>query len=58
MPTAGATARTAWHLPAGAWWTDAWTGETYEGGTRRHGRRTADRIPLFLRSRATLPVAE
>ncbi len=30
--TAGATVRTA-YLPAGAWWTDAWTGETYEGGT-------------------------
>ncbi len=25
--TAGATVRTA-YLPAGAWWTDAWTGET------------------------------
>ncbi|MFD3588493.1 TIM-barrel domain-containing protein [Streptomyces sp. NPDC058683] len=55
--TAGATARTA-YLPAGAWWTDAWTGESYEGGTAVTVDAPLDRIPLFLRDGAELPVAE
>jgi alpha-D-xyloside xylohydrolase len=55
--TAGATARTA-YLPAGAAWTDAWTGETYEGGRSVTVDAPLDRIPLFLRDGARLPVAE
>lgn len=55
--TAGATVRTA-YLPAGAWWTDAWTGETYEGGAAVTVDAPLDRIPLFLRDGARLPVAE
>jgi alpha-D-xyloside xylohydrolase len=55
--TAGATARTA-YLPAGASWTDAWTGETYEGGRAVTVDAPLDRIPLFLRDGARLPVAE
>ncbi|GAA2655736.1 glycoside hydrolase family 31 protein [Streptomyces vastus] len=55
--TAGATARTA-YLPAGARWMDAWTGETYEGGAAVTVDAPLDRIPLFLRDGARLPVAE
>ncbi|MFH8395211.1 TIM-barrel domain-containing protein [Streptomyces sp. NPDC018036] len=55
--TAGATARTA-YLPAGARWTDAWTGVTYEGGAAVTVDAPLDRIPLFLRDGARLPVAE
>ncbi|CAM5699986.1 Glycosyl hydrolase OS=Streptomyces glaucescens OX=1907 GN=SGLAU_05580 PE=3 SV=1 [Streptomyces glaucescens] len=55
--TAGATARTA-YLPAGGTWTDAWTGETYEGGAAVTVDAPLDRIPLFLRDGARLPVAE
>ncbi len=55
--TAGATVRTA-YLPAGAGWTDAWTGETYEGGRSVTVDAPLDRIPLFLRDGARLPVAE
>ncbi|MEY2246121.1 TIM-barrel domain-containing protein [Streptomyces sp. BF23-18] len=54
--TAGATARTA-YLPAGARWTDAWTGVSYEGGAAVTVDAPLDRIPLFLRDGARLPVA-
>ncbi|MFF4541310.1 TIM-barrel domain-containing protein [Streptomyces aureus] len=55
--TAGATARTV-YLPAGARWTDAWTGAKYEGGAPVTVEAPLDRIPLFLRDGARLPVAE
>ncbi|MGW1068521.1 glycoside hydrolase family 31 protein [Streptomyces aureus] len=55
--TAGATARTV-YLPAGARWTDAWTGTEYEGGASVTVEAPLDRIPLFLRDGARLPVAE
>lgn len=55
--TAGARTRTA-YLPAGAWWTDAWTGETYEGGTAVTVDAPLERIPLFLRDGARLPVTK
>lgn len=54
---AGATDRTA-YLPAGARWTDAWTGEPYEGGAAVTVDAPLERIPLFLRDGAELPVAE
>jgi alpha-D-xyloside xylohydrolase len=54
--TAGATDRTA-YLPAGATWTDAWTGETYAGGGAVTVDAPLDRIPLFLRDGASLPIA-
>lgn len=38
--------------------TDAWTGETYEGGATVTVDAPLDRIPLFLRDGARLPVAE
>jgi alpha-D-xyloside xylohydrolase len=54
---AGATDRTV-HLPAGARWTDAWTGEAYEGGAAVTVEAPLERIPLFLRDGASLPVRE
>jgi alpha-D-xyloside xylohydrolase len=52
---AGARER-AVHLPAGARWTDAWTGQAYEGGTTAVVAAPLDRIPLFLRDGARLPI--
>ncbi|MFI6022617.1 substrate-binding domain-containing protein [Streptomyces sp. NPDC051287] len=46
------------YLPAGARWTDAWTGEPYEGGVAVTVDAPLERIPLFLRDGAELPVAE
>jgi alpha-D-xyloside xylohydrolase len=46
------------HLPAGARWTDAWTGEAYEGGQVVTVAAPIERIPLFLRDGARLPVRE
>ncbi|MDX8142458.1 glycoside hydrolase family 31 protein [Lentzea sp. BCCO 10_0061] len=46
------------HLPAGARWTDAWTGEEHEGGRTVTVAAPLDRIPLFLRDGARLPVRE
>ncbi len=53
----GARERTV-HLPAGAEWTDAWTGETYPGGGPVTVPAPLERIPLFLRDGAELPVRE
>ncbi|MER5180158.1 glycoside hydrolase family 31 protein [Streptomyces sp. NPDC002896] len=55
--TAGATDRTV-YLPAGARWTDAWTSDVYEGGTTVTVDAPLDRIPLFLRDGARLPIAQ
>jgi alpha-D-xyloside xylohydrolase len=52
---AGATSREV-YLPAGATWTDAWTGETHPGGGTVLAAAPLDRIPLFLRDGATLPI--
>ena len=57
MLAAGATSPDG-YLPAGARWTDAWTGETYEGGAAVTVDAPLDRIPLFLRDGARLPIAE
>lgn len=54
----------AWHgarerdmyLPAGSRWTDAWTGEGADGGTTVLAEAPLDRIPLFLRDDAELPI--
>ena len=53
---ARATSRAA-YLPAGARWTDAWTGEEYEGGRTVTVDAPLERIPLFLRDGAKPPVA-
>ncbi|MER5478887.1 TIM-barrel domain-containing protein [Streptomyces sp. NPDC002734] len=54
---AGATDRTV-YLPEGARWTDAWTGAVYEGGGAVTVDAPLERIPLFLRDGAVLPVRE
>ena len=54
----------AWHrarerevyLPAGSRWTDAWTGAACGGGETVHVEAPLDRIPLFLRDGAALPI--
>lgn len=58
-PVLEANAR-AWtvYLPAGASWRDAWTGEDYEGGQSVIVDAPLERIPLFLRDGAVLPIAE
>jgi alpha-D-xyloside xylohydrolase len=45
-------------LPAGARWTDVWSGEEHEGGQTVTVAAPLDRIPLFLRDGASLPVRE
>ncbi|MGW0735263.1 glycoside hydrolase family 31 protein [Streptomyces sp. NPDC002851] len=51
----GARTRTV-HLPAGARWTDAWTGEEYAGGSDVTVPAPLERIPLFQRDGARLPI--
>ncbi|MBP5860823.1 glycoside hydrolase family 31 protein [Streptomyces sp. LBUM 1478] len=53
---AGVT-RWSTYLPAGARWTDAWTGETYEGGRPVTVDAPLERIPVFLRDGASVPIA-
>jgi alpha-D-xyloside xylohydrolase len=45
------------YLPAGARWRDAWTGAEYEGGQQVTVPAPLDRIPLFLRDGASLPIS-
>ncbi|NJP46574.1 glycoside hydrolase family 31 protein [Actinacidiphila epipremni] len=54
---AGAREREVW-LPGGARWQDAWTGEEYAGGAVVRVAAPLERIPLFLRDGAELPIAE
>ena len=42
----------------GARWTDAWSGEEHEGGQTIVAEAPIERIPLFLRDGAALPVKE
>jgi alpha-D-xyloside xylohydrolase len=44
------------YLPKGATWRDAWTGEEHEGGQTVTVPAPLDRIPLFLRDGAHLPI--
>ena len=52
---AGLTQRPV-YLPAGAQWTNAWTGEVLPGGQTVTVAAPLDTIPLFLRDGADLPV--
>ena len=54
---AGAKSRKV-YLPAGAKWTDAWTGKAYEGGQCIEADAPIDIIPLFLKDGVKLPIAE
>lgn len=44
------------YLPAGASWTDAWSGATYAGGKTISADAPLERIPLYLRDKADLPI--
>jgi alpha-D-xyloside xylohydrolase len=48
----------AWdvYLPKGASWRDAWTGQEYTGGQTVSVPAPLERIPLFLRDGAQLPI--
>ncbi len=51
----GATSRKV-YLPAGARWTDAWTGRELNGGQAIQADAPLDRIPLYLRDGRKLPI--
>ena len=51
---AGATNRKV-YLPAGATWTDFWTGETYPGGQTMDTASPIETMPLFVRAGAIIP---
>lgn len=53
---AGARSREV-YLPAGARWTDAFTGEEFDGGRTVTAEAPLARIPVFLRDDAAVPVA-
>lgn len=44
------------YLPGGASWTNAWTGETFEGGQKVHVAAPIEQIPLFTRDGYKLPM--
>jgi len=44
------------YLPAGTTWTDAWSRQTFDGGQRIVAEAPLDRIPLYLRADAQLPI--
>ncbi|MCB0025789.1 MAG: hypothetical protein KDD91_22305, partial [Caldilinea sp.] len=52
---AGVTQRPI-YLPAGAQWTNAWSGEVLAGGQTVTVDAPLQTIPLFLRDGATLPI--
>jgi alpha-D-xyloside xylohydrolase len=52
----GGARRWRLYLPAGATWQDAWTEEGYAGGQWIETQAPLDRIPLYLRDGARLPV--
>jgi alpha-D-xyloside xylohydrolase len=46
------------YLPLGARWTDARTGEEHEGGEVLSVGAPLERIPVFLRDAAEVPIRE
>jgi alpha-D-xyloside xylohydrolase len=44
------------YLPAGANWTDAWTGRQLKGGQTIEAAAPLERIPLYLRNGRALPI--
>jgi alpha-D-xyloside xylohydrolase len=51
----GATKRKV-YLPAGATWTDAWTGNKFKGGQTITAAAPLEKIPLYLKNRRKMPV--
>ena len=51
----GARSR-AVYLPAGTTWTDAWTGEALAGGQTITAAAPLERIPVYLKAGANLPI--
>ena len=51
----GATKRKV-YLPAGATWTDAWTGKQFKGGQTFTAAAPLERIPVYLRNGRKLPI--
>jgi alpha-D-xyloside xylohydrolase len=43
-------------LPAGTSWTDAWTGKKINGGQWLEADAPLERIPVYLRGNASLPI--
>ncbi len=52
----GASSRTV-YLPEGARWTNAFTGEEFEGGKQIEQAASLEQIPVYLRDGAKVPVA-
>jgi alpha-D-xyloside xylohydrolase len=46
------------YLPAGTAWTDAWSGQTFEGGQSITAEAPLARIPLYLRADARLSIRD
>ena len=46
------------YLPTGTSWSDAWSGQNYEGGQHLVAEAPLERIPLYLRANARLPIRE
>ena len=46
------------YLPSGTGWTDAWTGRQFAGGQHITAEAPLERIPVYLREGAHLPIAE
>jgi alpha-D-xyloside xylohydrolase len=44
------------YLPAGASWTDAWTGKKIHGGCWLEADAPLERIPVYLRGNVILPI--
>jgi alpha-D-xyloside xylohydrolase len=44
------------YLPGGTTWTEAWTDETFDGGQWITADAPLERIPLYLRGEARLPI--
>jgi alpha-D-xyloside xylohydrolase len=53
--TAGTREREV-YLPAGARWTHAWTGATFDGGQKVKIPAPLESIPVFLRDQAQVPI--
>lgn len=53
--TEGARSRQV-YLPSGVTWTDAWTGQTCEGGSWQTASAPLEQIPLYLKGQARLPL--